>query len=354
MVKGFFNQHWAGTNAVGDTIRFDPFPSDGLAYGYGNPILLTDMSYFQTANSILPVSGTTTEITMSVWIRPQVTTTSGNQTHYIFKVSEQVNDDYAYLSITKPSGYTNVAYVNLKFGGVDVTFTPQRLINFDQWNHILFSVKNKGATFTFGHQSGGVEEGGKLVKNAGTHRGDRAHLVINGTAFHRYAEPLQSGYTTSDPGGWTTNHGFFRNDFASGSSGASSSFGYYNTNIATDNTDTSDPNYPNNNEGDVITGTADKDTIFGGYYGTATNPQTGVGYFRGEMFQFFLKDQYYDLTNSSNRDLFYDGSSGLPVSSLPSSPSVLFTAGLNGPDNDGTVNVGSIVTNRLSTGSDPS
>jgi len=353
MVKGFFNQHWAGTNAVGDTIRFDPYPSDGLAYGYGNPILLNDMSYFQTAGNILPVSGTTTEITMSVWIRPQVTTTSGNQFHYVFKVNEATGTDHAYLQITKPSGYTNVAFVSLKFGGVSLNFTPQRLINFNQWNHILFSVKNKGATFGFGHQDGDTFSLSNFTsQHSGTSRGDRTHLVINGTAFHRYAEPRQSGYYSNDPGGWTTNHGFFRNDFASGDSGASASLGYYSTNITADNTDTSDPNYPNNNEGDVVAGSATDDTIFGGHHGTASNPQTGVSYFRGEMFQFFLKDQYYDLTNSSNVDLFYN--SGSPVSSLPSSPSVLFKAGLNGPDNDGTVNVGSIVTNRLSTGIDPS
>ena len=352
MVKGFFNQHWAGTNAVGDTIRFDPYPSEGLAYGYGSPILLNDMSYFQTAGNILPVSGTTTEITMSVWIRPQVTETTGDQFHYIFKVSEQVNDDHAYLQIIKPSGYTNVAYVSLKFGGVSLNFAPQRLINFNQWNHILFSVKNKGATFSFGHQDGeDFDLTTKIVKNAGSSRGDRTHLVINGTAFHRFAVPRQSGYTSNDPGGWTTNHGYFRNDFASGDTGASATFGYYSTNITDDDTDTNDPNYPNNNEGDVVSGSATDDTIFGGHYGTA-NPQTGVNYFRGEMFQFWLKDQYYDLLNSSNVDLFYN--SGSPVSSLPASPSVLFKAGLNGPDNDGTVNVGSIVTNRLSTGIDPS
>jgi len=312
---GSFRQHFVSQSNIGDVIDFDPLdtpnpPGYGFAAG---PIYLTDMSYFMTEDSILPTTGTQNEITMSVWIYP----TRGVSTSYIFKSSNVANEDYAYLSIDSSER------VSFKFGTVDVVNFDRSLIQLNQWNHILISIqRDHTQTLSFGSIDGATFN---LTNYRSYNQGDgqlsRCHLVINGTAYHRYIQPN---------GAYPDTSGFFQNDFATGTTGTNATFGRYSE---------------NNASSDLMTAASTDNTIFGGHYGTATSPQTGVNYYKGAMYQFWLKNTYTDFTNSANIDLFRN-SNGTSVNSLPASPSVHFVGNPNFR-NIGSLNVGSITLNKI-------
>jgi hypothetical protein len=314
---GSFRQHFASQSNIaniGDVIDFDPLdtpnpPGYGFAAG---PIYLSDMSYFITDNSILPTTGTQNEITMSVWIYP----TRGVSTSYIFKITEAVNVDYAYLSIDSSER------VNFKFGTVDVVNFGRSLIQLNQWNHILISIqRDHTQTLEFGSIGGApFNLTNYRTYEQGTSQLSRTHLVINGTAYHRYTQPN---------GAYPDTSGFFQNDFATDDS-SHSTFGLFSQ---------------SSTSSDLMTAASTDNTIFGGHYGSGTTPQTGVSYYKGAMYQFWLKNTYTDFTDANNIALFRN-TNGTSVNSLPASPSVHFVGNPNFR-NIGSLNVGSITLNKI-------
>ena len=145
--------------------------------------------------------------------------------------------------------------------------------------------------------------------------------MINGTAYHRYIQPNGTYPDTS---------GFFQNDFATGTTGSNASLGMFSQ---------------SSTSSDLMTAASTDNTIFGGYYGSATSPQTGVSYYKGAMYQFWLKNTYTDFTDANNIALFRN-TNGTSVNSLPASPSVHFVGNPNFR-NIGSLNVGSITLNKI-------
>jgi hypothetical protein len=322
MVKGFFQQHWSNR--------------DGLAIG---PAFRFDQDYFRTTNSITPTTGVQDEITVSVWVKP----VSGMSTGYVFKVSETTNDDYAYLSID------SAGTVSFRFGDFFVSNdTANNYIQFNSWNHILLSHKNHGSLFEFGHNDGETfNDNTHITKNSGTHRGDRTHLYIGLANLHRFAVPRAYGLTYSDEGGWTEAHGYFRNDFSRSFSDFTRTFGFYNNNY--NNWSNTDPGDPNQKSGDLFTSDGTKDTMFGGHFNSSNEL---VNDYEGDVYQFWLKNTYYDLLDSNNVDLFRTNAT-TPKTSLPSSPLVFFEGSADGIVNSGSLNVGTITNNGVSSAPKP-
>jgi len=312
MIDGFFRQHWAGSDeAIGPAFRFDN-------------------TNFRTTNSITPTSGVDNEITISVWIKPQTA-----KNCFIFKISEALNDDYAYLYISS-SG--NVLF---NFGPLSIqNNTSNNYINFNSWNHILVSIQAHGTGFTFGKNTGdSFNYTTKISTTGGTDRGDRAHLIINSAALHKFAVPIGAGLTVFDSGPWTTDYGYFRNDFAFSPFPGT---GFYQPNYSVWQNDAI-------NSVDLFTSDGSKDTMFGGHL---NNSNQLVNYYEGDIYQFWLKNTYYDLFDSANIDLFRINST-TPKTSLPSSPLVYFEGSVNGIINSGSLDVGTITNNGVTSSPTP-
>ena len=73
----------------------------------------------------------------------------------------------------------------------------------------------------------------------------------------------------------------------------------------------------------MITSNNSGDTFIG-IDGTGNSNQNA---FKGHMFQWYVDDEFYDLRQSSNQNLFRDPSSSNSLSSLPANPLAFLTGG---------------------------
>lgn len=294
---------------VSGAINFNPVNTSAPGYGFPDPIYLTDMSYVETTNSIFPTTGTQNELTFSIWLKPQSIT---SVYHYVFKITQAVNTDHAYLAVDE-SGY-----IDFKFGTISIANFTRAALNYNAWNHILISIqRDHTSTQSFGTIGGAAFN---LTDYRSYAAGDsqlsRTHLVINGTAYHRYTTYGSSG--------------FFQNDFASSATGTGATFGYFSY---------------DSTSSDLFIMASTDDTIMGGHYGSGTSPQTGVGYYKGDMAELWIKNTYYDMTNSENIKLFRNGN-GKPVDP-PASPSTYFKGYASSWASSGSLDEGTVTKNLI-------
>ena len=299
---------------VSGAIMFDPVDTNVPGLGFPDPIYLTDMSYVETTNSILPTTDTQNEVTFSIWLKPRSIT---GVYHYVFKISQASGTDYAYLGVDE-SGY-----IDFKFGTVEIAGFTRSALTYNAWNHILISIKRDHTTSaTFGEIGGAAFNLTNYRSyDQGTSQLSRTHLVINGTAYHRY---------TQFNGPYPDTSGFFQNDFASGTTGSNATFGYFAY---------------NSGSSDLFTMGSGDNTILGGHYGIAGPPQQAVGYYKGDMAEMWIKNSYLDMTDSENIKLFRNGN-GKPVDP-PASPSTYFKGTSTTWASSGSIDEGTITRNRI-------
>jgi len=256
-INGFFRQHFSNNGG---------YLSEVFNFGERN-------EYLRFSNNLFGLSSSHNELTFNVWIYPETT-----NAQYIFDT-----DGLASLHI-------QAGKIRLNINDTGVVHSVQT-INQNQWNQILISMRrNNDAVVSHGSNSGSTfSMTTKRSYNTGTSYLNDFHMVVNGTRYSRYVQPNTSP---------SQQDGFFHNDFATGTTGTSASNGEY-----------FDSQYGTTNQ--LFTSDNTTDT----YVGTDYN---GLNGFQGDMFQWYLKDEYYDLLDSNNIDLFRDGSSHQDP--LPSNP----------------------------------
>lgn len=293
---GSFRQHFSSANFVGDRFNF----ANPINPSTSHPI--ANASYIETANNILGVSGTDIqeELTLNVWLYPENTNTA-----YIFSVPETASMEHSYLAVN-----ANTGTILFEFNGTGVTnFNAGIVLN--QWNQILISIKlDLDTILTFGNDSGATfDMTTKRSYNTGSGRSSRTHLVVNGVGYHRYIEPGSSG--------------FFQNDFAINSTNLAT-MGYYGEN--------------NSLSSELFTSDNVTNTLFG-TIGLSTNGTEILNGYRGDMYQFWLKNSYTDFLDANNVALFRNAN-GTSRDDLPANPRVHIVGGPN--FNIGTTDLGTV------------
>lgn len=263
MIGGFFRQHWAGGTFLGEVMNFNT------------------NSNIQFDSNLFGYSTSQSQLTFSVWLYPTASTYS-----YIFYV-----DNRAVMSINGGKIYFDINGTGVNHSTATITT--------NQWNHVLVSMRRSNTTLlSFGSDSGATFDfATKRSYNTGTGYQNDFHLVVNGTRYSRYIQPNTSP---------SIEDGFFQNDFATGTTGASATFGEY-----------FDNNYGGTNQ--LFTSDNTTDTFLG-------SDNSPANYYNGDMFQFWLKNTFYDLTQSSNVALFRN-SNNTSVSALPSAPVAYIVGG---------------------------
>ena len=277
-------------------------------------------AHLQFDNNLFGFTGNFHEVTFNVWLYP-----TSNDAGYIFRVSGSSDSD----------GEAEMLIHNGQIGLMTVHgqgISNFGTINLNQWNHIVMSQRAGTVVTSFGTSSGAVFDlASKRSYNSGTGYLNDFHLMINGTVFSRYIEPGTSG--------------FFHNDFAidDGIAAGGSATGVSTGIRATDG------RYTNDNRASETLITSDNTTdTFIGIDGTGNTNQNA---FKGHMFQWYVDDEYYDLRQTSNQNLFRDGSSGGSVSSLPANPLAFLTGGehpITGHNTGGTFFNRGVMTSTLS------
>jgi hypothetical protein len=250
-------------------------------------------AYIRLDNNPFATNINKNEITVSFWMYPEklVNETSlGSENHQIYWVYDPTNNSGNFGRMALHS-----SAIDWKHRSISVADSGS--FNFNQWNHVLMSMKRDDTIVSSGYQGGSW--------NSTTNRhtaplqtpNDKIHLVINGVAQHRYVQPntIINGVVQQD--------GFFQNDFAIGNDVL---FGAVTINTVTT---------------DLFTSNSSEDC----YFGTQYNNGYGHDAYKGSIYQFWAKNQYYDLTDANNIALFYN--SGASVSSLPSNPIIYFSGG---------------------------
>ena len=301
-LKGSFKHHFVRPQAQAYTssFLFSPTATYPESAGANNTTDISKFAYIKLNTNPFAVNTNKNELTISVWIYPQQLpneTSLGSENHQIFDIEN------------------NLGHMAMHSSGVDInmksiSIADSGFVSFNQWNHILVSMKRDDTTVTSGHGGGSLDTTTNKDTFNRTTPNDRVHLVTNGSAKHRYVQPNSSGQTD----------GFFQNDFRTGTAGDALTFGDISINTATT---------------DLFTGNSSEDCYFGVNYRQATGYMNDA--YKGSIFQFWAKNQYYDLTDANNIALFYN--SGASVSSLPSNPTVFFNGGSR--ISSGTYNVGS-------------
>jgi hypothetical protein len=315
---GSFKHHFIrpsqGAQAYPESLQFNPTATYPESAASNTNI--GKFAYIRLDNNPFTTNINRNEITVSFWMYPEklVNETSlGSENHQIYWVYDPTNN----------SG--NFGRMALHSSGIDwkhrsISVADSGSFNFNQWNHVLMSMKRDDTTVTSGHGGGSLNTTTNRDTFNRTTPDDRIHLVINGVAQHRYVQPNTAGQTD----------GFFQNDFRTGTAGDALTFGNVTINTATT---------------ELFTGNSSEDC----YFGTQYNNGYGHDAYKGSIYQFWAKNQYYDLTSSSNIALFYN--SGASVSSLPSNPIIYFSGGSR--ISSGTYNPGSsgVYQNRITASS---
>ena len=291
---GSFKHHFIrpsqAAQAYPESLQFNPTATYPESAAINTDI--DKFAYIKLDTNPFAVNTNKNELTISVWIYPQqlVNETSlGSENHQIYWVYDPTNNGGNFGRMALHS-----SAIDWKHRSISVA--DSGFFNFNQWNHVLMSMKRDNTTVTSGYQGGTWNNSTKRDTSPRTTPDDRIHLVINGVAQHRYVQPNTAGQTD----------GFFQNDFATGTSGNDITFGK----VTINNTTT-----------DLFTGNSSEDC----YFGTQYNNGYGHDAYKGSIYQFWAKNQYYDLTDANNIALFYN--SGASVSSLPSNPVIYFSGG---------------------------
>lgn len=199
--------------------------------------------------------------------------------------------------------------------------TPQ-LFTYNQWNHVLISMQLDNTSVSYGRNSGNYYmDSNNRVNRTSTGDSHRYHIVVNNVGKHRYYQANAAGEDQLN------GSGFFQNDFAT------------NPNDPTGGTLTITSNTALSTGND----TGLHKTFFGVNPNFFTNPDLGNDSFNGHLYQFWMSDVYYDLTNSDNIDLFVNtsGSSVTDLPNLPASPKLYIAGGAKfssgSTDPDGTI-----------------
>lgn len=168
-------------------------------------------------------------------------------------------------------------------------------INTNQWNHIVMSTRAGTVLTQFGTNNGATfDMTTKRTYNSGTGYLNDFHLMLNGTKYSRYIDP---------------NRQFFQNDFATGNTGTSATFGnFFNDNQA---------------EGIVITSDNVTDTKIGA-------DSNGNNDFQGHMFQLYGSPFYTGLGGLND---FRNTSTGGSKSPLPHTNTNAHLFEITGGDN---------------------
>jgi len=337
---GSFKHHFIrpsqGAQAYPESLQFNPIVTHTESNGGTEAI--GESSFIRLATNPWTTNTNRNEITISFWMYPQQLSgeTSGN--HQVWWVYNPSNNSGSYGNL------------RIESSGIDFLTPSVRTqqgvgsITYNQWNHILFSCKVSTTKVTSGY-TGGTEWDSNTNRQYSprTEPDSRIHLVINGTTLHRYVQANTSS---------SQQDGFFQNDFATGSGDTNLSQSVFNNQRQWGNIwiPTGTTNY---NGGvplttDIWTGNSSEDCYFG-VKPTGQNGYYGQHAFQGSIYQFWAKNQYYDLTSSSNIALFYN--SGASVSSLPSGPIIYFSGGSR--ISSGTYNPGSsgVYQNRITSSS---
>lgn len=292
MITGSWRQHFSGDSSVGEVFNFDPTADVSLAN-----TALSGIARIESENNIMGVGGTDVqnEFTFSAWIYPQAPSGHTVDTaHHIFFANNRYVLIYGDGALHFSLNTTAMAR------GMGIT------VPFNQWNHVLISARrNHNETLSFGLNNGATfNNTTKISYNTGTGQRAELHVVINGVGKHRFIVPRQAGYASSDNVSWSEPYGYFRNDFATGTTGTNATFGHYSYNSASS---------------DLFNSDGTTNSHIGMQPHDASN---GKNFFKGDMYQFYLTNRYYDLNEASNVALFRN-SDGTPVSRLPKDHRVL-------------------------------
>jgi hypothetical protein len=264
-ITGAFRQHFStGDDRVADVIRFTPNPiTAGSTWAAGDSATIRT-----TVNAFGGDAGKSTAL-LSLWIYPlQLSgqTSSTIQTIYSNYDTTPTPDGW-------PAGTTLddklQYYMRLQDGKLDIKFFRRRLndssttITYNQWNHILLSASIAAGS-------------------ANAHKADLFHLAVNGSVR-----------TYDYTGGNTTNDFGADYDLSSGS----------DTLLSSDNVM-------------AFTWGAQATIQDDGPDGSGTVASYYKNNFYGDMFQFYMDNEYLDITQQSNRDMFYDSGSHVPYLDL--------------------------------------
>lgn len=298
---------------VSGAINFDPVDTDAAGYGFPDAIYFSDMSSVETTNSIFPTTGTQNKLTFSIWLKPQSIT---GVIHYPLKVGPaNSGEDFSWLQVLE-SGE-----IGIQFGTVGLFGWTRSVLTYNSWNHILVSIdRDHTASLSFGTGGGATFDHGGTYRsyNSGSGQLFTIHVVVNGTAYHRYIDPAGA---------------FFQNDFSTNNT-TGSSLGHLSW---------------NSGSSDLYTMSDTTNSIMGGFKGTGSSPQTGVGYYKGDMAEVWIKNDYYDLTDSENIKLFRNGN-GKPVDP-PASPSTYFKGYASSWASSGSLDEGTITKTNITNAS---
>jgi len=328
-LRGSFRHHYIRPSqgqAYPESLQFDPIVTH--TESNGGTEVIGESAFIRLETNPWTANTNKNEITFSFWMYPEQLSgeTSGN--HQVWWVYNPSNN-------TGEWGNLRIESSGIDFYLNSIT-TQQGVgsITYNQWNHILFSAKLSTSTVTSGY-TGGTEWDGNTNRQYSprTEPDNRIHLVINGTPYHRYVQPNTSAQQQD---------GFFQNDFATGSTDTNLSQSVFNNQRQWGNI------FVETGQTDIWTGNSSEDCYFG-VKPTGQNGYYGQYAFKGSIYQFWAKNQYYDLTDSNNIALFYN--SGSSVSVLPSSPIIYFSGGNR--ISSGTYNPGSsgVYQNRISSSS---
>mgnify|MGYP001222408545 FL=1 len=259
MVSGFFRKHWSGLGVIGKTFTFGT-----------SSLLIFDTNLFGVAGDDVQ-----SQMVFNVWVKPQQTWGTGG--HYIIHTP-----GLASIFLESTSGQIGV---NINGFGVS---SGTVAVNYNQWNHILISAQRSNSLVTFGSSSGGWNSGTNTWTGLGSAYAHRFHMVVNGTAYHRYVQ------ANSSP---SVEDGFIKNDFATGSSGTAATYGNF---------------FPTTGGDELFTSEQTTDSATAFYSGSQY-----VNYFVGQMYQFYLDNKYYDMTDTSNIDKFRYSNTYVPTLPMP-------------------------------------
>lgn len=289
---------------VSGAINFNPVDTDAPGYGFPDAIYFSDMSSVETTNSIFPTTGTQNKLTFNIWLKPQSIT---GVLHFPLKVGvANSGEDFSWLQVDE-SGT-----IGMQFGTIGLFNWTRSVLTYNSWNHILVSIdRDHTASLSFGTVGGSTFDHGGTYRsyNSGSGQLFTIHVVVNGTAYHRYIDPAGA---------------FFQNDFSTNNT-TGSSLGYLSW---------------SSTSSDLYTMSSTTNSIMGGFYGTGTSPTTGVGYYKGDMAEVWIKNDYYDLLDIENIRLFRNGS-GKPVDP-PASPSTYFKGYASSWASSGSLDEGTI------------
>ncbi len=294
-LKGSFKHHFVRPSTAqgySASLAFDPDVT--FAESETGNENINNFAYIRWFNNFFANSNRS-EITVSFWMYPQQLpgeTSLGSEEHTIYWVHNPSNNTGQFGRLGMHSSKIDLAHQSISIadsGGANVSF--------NQWNHVLLSMKRDNTTVTSGHGGGSLDTSTNRDTSNRTTPNDRIHLVVNGVAQHRYVQPNSSGQTD----------GFFQNDFRTGTAGDALTFGQVTINSSST---------------DLFTANSSEDLYMGL---KPLGNDKGTNGFKGSIFQFYVSTTYYDLTDTNNIALFYN--SGSSVSSLPANPVIFFNGG---------------------------